>query len=53
LGGLVGTAVLGQVFDAHGWAGCVAGIALALGAMALLTLRLRLPRSGVVPVPAE
>ena len=34
-GGLVGTAVLGQVFDRLGWAACVAGIgaALALGAM--------------------
>jgi predicted MFS family arabinose efflux permease len=41
LGGLVGTAVLGQVFDARGWAACVAGIALALALATLLALRLR------------
>ena len=39
-GGLVGTAVLGQVFDRFGWAACVAGIALLLAAAALLTFRL-------------
>lgn len=42
-GGLVGTAVLGQVFDRFGWSACVAGIALALGIVAMLTLALRLP----------
>ena len=42
-GGLVGTAVLGQIFDRSGWAACVAGIALALGAAALLALRLKMP----------
>ncbi len=36
LGGIVGTAVLGQVFDRLGWAACVAGIGLALGVAALL-----------------
>ena len=46
LGGLVGSAVLGQVFDRFGWPACVAGIglALALGAAAharVLTLRHR------------
>src|SRR5215813_8224269 len=40
-GGLVGTAVLGQVFDRIGWPACVGGIALSLGAAALLTLRLK------------
>jgi YNFM family putative membrane transporter len=35
--GLVGSAVLGQIFDALGWAACVAGIALSLGAAAVLT----------------
>jgi MFS transporter, YNFM family, putative membrane transport protein len=30
LGGLIGSAVLGQVFDRFGWPVCVAGIALAL-----------------------
>ena len=32
LGGLVGSAVLGQVFDRFGWAACVAGIGAALAA---------------------
>jgi MFS transporter, YNFM family, putative membrane transport protein len=36
-GGLIGTAILGQAFDRLGWPACVAGIALALGAAALLT----------------
>ena len=30
LGGLVGSAVLGQIFDRFGWAACVAGIGLSL-----------------------
>ncbi|MFO1316958.1 MAG: MFS transporter [Burkholderiales bacterium] len=42
-GGLVGSAVLGQVFDRLGWAACVAGVALALGMGAALALRLHLP----------
>src|SRR5215471_18731326 len=41
-GGLVGSAALGQLFDRFGWAACVAGVALALGAAAILTVRLRL-----------
>jgi MFS transporter, YNFM family, putative membrane transport protein len=41
-GGLVGTAVLGQIFDRFGWWACVAGIALALATAAYLALRLRL-----------
>jgi MFS transporter, YNFM family, putative membrane transport protein len=45
-GGLVGSAVLGQLFDYFGWAACVAGIALALGAAAILTARLRLAAVG-------
>ena len=40
LGGLVGSAVLGQVFDRFGWAACVAGIGVALGIAAGLALRL-------------
>ena len=40
-GGLVGTAILGQVFDRIGWPACVAGIALSLGVAAVLTLRLK------------
>jgi predicted MFS family arabinose efflux permease len=41
LGGLVGTAALGQIFDARGWTACVAGIGLALALATLLALRLR------------
>jgi YNFM family putative membrane transporter len=44
-GGLVGTAVLGQVFDRIGWPACVGGIAASLGAAAVLALRLKLPNS--------
>jgi predicted MFS family arabinose efflux permease len=40
-GGLIGTAVLGAVFDRLGWPGCVAGIGLALLAAAALAERLR------------
>lgn len=43
LGGLVGTAVLGQVFDRLGWAACVAGIGLALALAAWCAVGLRLP----------
>jgi MFS transporter, YNFM family, putative membrane transport protein len=43
LGGLVGTAILGQVFDRLGWAACVAGIAAALAVAALLAARLVIP----------
>jgi len=42
-GGLVGSAVLGQVFDRLGWTACVAGIGLALALAALLAARLELP----------
>lgn len=42
LGGLIGTAVLGQIFDRLGWGSCVAGIALALVTAALLAVGLRL-----------
>jgi predicted MFS family arabinose efflux permease len=43
LGGLVGSAVLGQVFDRFGWPACVAGIAFALLVAALLAVRMQLP----------
>ena len=39
-GGLVGSAVLGQLFDNLGWTACVAGIASAVIIAALLTERL-------------
>src|SRR6266404_2224232 len=44
-GGLVGSAVLGQVFDRFGWAACVAGIGAALALAALLAFRLKMPSS--------
>ena len=47
MGGLVGSAVLGVVFDRFGWAACVFGIALALAAAALLVVRLA-PEGGSV-----
>lgn len=40
LGGLAGSAVLGQVFDRLGWTACVAGVGLALLLGALLAVRL-------------
>ena len=40
-GGLVGTAVLGQVFDQFGWVYCVVGIGLSLALAALLAAFLR------------
>ncbi len=43
LGGMVGSAVLGQLFDRFGWGACVAGIGTALAGACLLALRLRLP----------
>jgi YNFM family putative membrane transporter len=39
-GGLIGSAVLGQVFDLLGWAACVAGIGLALVVGIAMTRRL-------------
>lgn len=41
LGGLVGSAVLGQLFDHFGWEACVAGIALVLAFAGVLAFRLR------------
>lgn len=40
-GGLVGTAVLGRLFDAFGWQACVAGVGVALVLAALLTFDLK------------
>jgi YNFM family putative membrane transporter len=46
-GGLVGSAILGQIFDRFGWPACVLGIGLALAAAALLATQLK----GRVDVP--
>jgi predicted MFS family arabinose efflux permease len=43
LGGLVGTAILGPLFDRFGWAASVAGVGVALLAASLLATRLRHP----------
>ena len=43
-GGMVGTAVLGQLFDRFGWKACVAGIAISLLVAGLLAARLRSPQ---------
>jgi predicted MFS family arabinose efflux permease len=40
LGGLAGSAVLGQLFDRFGWTACVAGVGASLAIAALLTARL-------------
>ena len=42
-GGMVGTAILGQIFDRLGWAACVSGIALSLVAAGLLAWALKGP----------
>jgi len=40
-GGMVGTAILGWIFDRFGWPACVAGIGFALLAGGLLASRLK------------
>jgi YNFM family putative membrane transporter len=47
-GGIVGSLVLGQLFDTFGWVACVGGIGAALGLAAALTFRLQLS----APAPA-
>jgi sugar phosphate permease len=42
-GGLVGSAVLGLIFDIFGWTACVAGIAGSLLVAALLAIFLKSP----------
>jgi predicted MFS family arabinose efflux permease len=46
-GGMVGSAVLGQLFMRFGWPGCVAGIGVSLAAAALLAVRLKKPRKAL------
>ena len=47
-GGLVGSTLLGQIFDHLGWTACVAGIGIALAVAGLLAVRLKMR----VPAPA-
>ena len=49
-GGLVGTAILGTIFDRFGWGGCVAGVAVALGLASLLGALFRLPPDAALSV---
>jgi YNFM family putative membrane transporter len=44
-GGLLGSAILGQLFDRFGWTACVAGILASLLVAALLTTRLKMSPS--------
>lgn len=46
-GGLVGSAILGQIFENLGWAACVAGIGVSLLLAALLAAHLKVPVSAV------
>jgi MFS transporter, YNFM family, putative membrane transport protein len=46
-GGMVGTAVLGQIFDRLGWAACVSGIGVSLIAAGVLARALQERRSQV------
>jgi hypothetical protein len=48
-GGLVGSAILGQLFDRLGWAACVAGIAASLAIAMLLAFRLKMPAASSGP----
>jgi predicted MFS family arabinose efflux permease len=43
VGGLIGSAILGQVFDRFGWPSCVAGVGIALILAAVFALRLKMP----------
>jgi predicted MFS family arabinose efflux permease len=51
-GGIVGSAVLGQLFDRIGWTACVGGIGLALASAAFLAVNLRKHRPEAAPAVA-
>jgi MFS transporter, YNFM family, putative membrane transport protein len=42
-GGLIGSAVLGVIFDMYGWPACVAGIGVSLAVAAMLAVALKTP----------
>jgi len=42
-GGLIGSAVLGVIFDMYGWTACVAGIGVSLAVAAILAVALKTP----------
>jgi len=47
-GGIVGSAILGQLFERAGWPACVIGIGLSLGVAALLAARLKKTRAPAI-----
>jgi MFS transporter, YNFM family, putative membrane transport protein len=49
-GGMVGTAVLGQLFDRFGWPATVGGIGVGLAAAALLAVQIGEAKTGIVRV---
>jgi MFS transporter, YNFM family, putative membrane transport protein len=51
-GGIVGSAVLGQLFDRLGWTACVGGIGLALAFAGFLAVNLRKHRPEAAPAVA-
>jgi predicted MFS family arabinose efflux permease len=50
-GGLVGSAVLGQIFDRFGWPACVFGVALALAVAMVLATRIESAAAGERNLP--
>src|SRR5882672_9100772 len=54
-GGLVGSAILGQLFDHLGWTACVAGVGATIALAASLTTQLKLPshKGGTAMMPAS
>jgi hypothetical protein len=46
---LVGSAILGQLFDRFGWSACVAGVAASLTIAMLLAFRLKMRAASSVP----
>jgi predicted MFS family arabinose efflux permease len=53
LGGLVGSALLGQLFDRLGWAACVCGIGTALLVIGILSFRLKAAPRAEFSCPAS
>ncbi len=52
LGGLVGSAVLGQLYDRFGWSACVVGLAISLALAGLLAFRLKMKAPATAAQPA-
>jgi len=52
-GGLVGSAMLGCIFDGFGWIACVTGIAVSLAAAGMLAFRLKLTGAAAQVHPTQ